>query len=430
MFKKYPLALYLTWLIILFIVPLPLVFLLNTGLLDSPSNLLTYDAGVAAYTWWLTIIFLSTRPQWLDRLIGIPSMYFIHGMIGVLALGLASFHVLNAFSMGTLIKNLGNTAWYLSIFSVLYAAFFLSGWLVDHFSLAAKTKQKLQFIFKHQISIWIHRINFIVIGLIWLHVHVIVRINRISSFMILFDLYTIVSLSLYGWKKFVASAADSINGQVISNISVNSHVYQLKIKLNPHAKKYRAGDFYFLSFRNVLGISSEPHPFSVTYSPTNTPNLVTFTIQSHGDFTSKLGAIPIGSDVKLEGPFGRFSSIIEAASIEQPLVFIGMGTGIAPLLSLTQQYFKTHKIHVLWSAHNSTDFYYQQEFNKLVPKITYEQHLRRFTKTDYQNKLTEKEFSSGLFFIVGPAPGIIATEKALHQLDVKRAQLIDERLTM
>lgn len=203
MLRKYPLALSLTWLIILVLIPLPLVLLLNNGLLDSPRNLITYDSGIVAYVWWLTIVFLSTRPQWLDWRIGLPAMYFVHGMLGVLALGLASFHALNAFSMDPLIKNVGTVAWYLAIFGVLYASFFLSGWLVDRFPIAAKVKQRLQFIFKHQLSLWIHRLNFVVIGLIWLHVHLIGRINRITDFIILFDIYTAVGLGLYAWKNLL-----------------------------------------------------------------------------------------------------------------------------------------------------------------------------------------------------------------------------------
>lgn len=430
MLRKQPLALYLTWLIILLISPLPLVVLLNTGLLDAPRNLVIYDAGVVAYVWWLTIVYLSTRPQWLDWRIGLPAMYFVHGLLGVLALGLASFHALSAFSMDQLVRNVGNIAWYLAIFGVLYASFFLSGWFVDRFPVAARTKQRLQFIFKHQLSVWIHRLNFVVIGLIWLHVHLIGRISRITNFVVLFDLYTIVALGLYCWKKFVASAAERLSGQLVSNIELNPHVRQLKIKLGQHAPKYHAGDFYFLAFQQVAGLTKEAHPFSVTSAPTTSPNIVTFTIQSHGDFTSQLAAVPLGSDVKLEGPFGRFAPLIDNTAPERPLVFIGMGTGIAPLLSLTQQYAATRPIHVLWSAHEATDFYYQQEFTHLAPQITYDQHLTRLTAADYQQRLSETERTTALFFIVGPANGVLSTEKILRQLGVKAEQLIDERLTM
>lgn len=86
MLKQQPKALYLTWTAILVALPLPLIILLNTGLLDTNLNLFLYDLGLIAYAWWLAIVYLSTRPQWLDRLIGLPAMYFVHGMLGVLAL--------------------------------------------------------------------------------------------------------------------------------------------------------------------------------------------------------------------------------------------------------------------------------------------------------------------------------------------------------
>lgn len=231
-------------------------------------------------------------------------------------------------------------------------------------------------------------------------------------------------------EKFVTSASERLTGQLVRNVELNSNVRQLKIKLGRHAPKYHAGDFYFLSFHHVAGLTSEAHPFSVTLAPVNSPNNVTFTIQNHGDFTNQLATVPVGRDVKLEGPFGRFAPIIEATQPDQPLVFIGMGTGIAPLLSLTQQYAATRKIHVLWSAHEVTDFYYREEFTQLVPQISYDSHVTRLTMSDYQKKLTGHEREAALFFIVGPANGVLGTKKILRQLGVKTAQLIDERLTM
>lgn len=430
MLKKYPLALYLTWLVILFLLPLPLVLAFNNGLLDSQRNLLIYDAGIIAYVWWLAIVWLSTRPQWLDWRIGLPAMYFIHGLLGILALGLASIHMLYAFSMDDLIKNVGKIAWYLAIFNILYASFFLSGWLVDRWHLAAKTKQKLQFIFKHQVSVWLHRLNFVVIGLIWFHVNLIGRVNRLTDFMILFDLYTVLALGSYCWKKFVASAAPRLTGQLVSKQNLNIKVYQLKIKLAQKAPAYHAGDFYFLSFQGVPGLTKEAHPFSVASTPNLATNEVTFTIQSRGDFTRRLRSVPMGTIVKLEGPFGRFAPIIEQMEPKIPLVLIGMGTGIAPLLSLAQQYAPTRQIHVIWTAHESTDFYYESDFIDLTPQITYHQHQTRLSIAEYQAILSTQERQEACFFIVGPASGVLGTEKTLRQLGISAKRLIDERLTM
>lgn len=49
MLKQQPKALYLTWTAILVALPLPLIILLNTGLLDTNLNLFLYDLGLIAY---------------------------------------------------------------------------------------------------------------------------------------------------------------------------------------------------------------------------------------------------------------------------------------------------------------------------------------------------------------------------------------------
>ena len=130
MLKQQPKVLYLTWTAILVALPLPLIILLNTSLLDTISNLFLYDLGLIAYVWWLAIVYLSTRPQWLDRLIGLPAMYFVHGMLGVLALLAIFFYQQFLFSMHTEIRLTGEWAWYLAVFGIAYAIFFMSGWLV------------------------------------------------------------------------------------------------------------------------------------------------------------------------------------------------------------------------------------------------------------------------------------------------------------
>ncbi|MDT6952802.1 FAD-binding oxidoreductase [Companilactobacillus alimentarius] len=434
MLKKHPLSLYLVWIAILVLLPLPLIIILNSALVDSPSRLAIYDAGVIAYTWWLGIVFLSTRPRWLDRLIGLPAMYFIHGMVGVLASVVATIHVQLSFSMHAIIRNTGHIAWYLAIFGVLYASFFLSGWLVDRFPIAQKLKNKLQFFFKHQLSIWIHRLNFVMIGLIWLHVQVIPRISSITAFVVVFDIYTVVSLGTYAWYKFVSPSSEKRSGQVLCNSQVSDHVRQLHIQLGPDSAKVLPGDFYFLSFPKVAGVSKESHPFSVTdIQKSKSKREITFTIQTSGDFTKSLSRVSEGDRVNLEGPFGRFDKIISGDSDKTPLVLIGMGTGLAPLVDITRAYSKIRATHLMWSLHEEeTDIFDEQlaSLNIQASKLKFEKHLHRFKLDDYQNLLTQTEIKRGRFIIVGPARGVLETEKILHSLGVSRSHLTDERLTM
>lgn len=431
MLKSHPKAQYFTWLILLLILPLPLVIMLNTSLVDNRQNLIIYDFGIIAYVWWLGIVYLSTRPQWLDRLIGLPAMYFIHAMLGVLALVAAFFHRQFAFSMHEEIKVTGDWAWYIAIFMIAYASFFMSGWLVDRFPLARRIKSRLQKIFSHELSVWLHRLSLVMIFLIWLHVHVIARIAVLTPFMMLFDLYTVYFLGVYAWKKLIIDYEGQIQGTVLSNTELSKTVQELHISI-PQDQTYQAGDFYFVRFKN-RNISKEKHPFSVASAPSQSPHELTFMIQSVGDFTSKIRNLPEGTPVVLEGPFGRFNPIVEELDREVPLVLYGLGSGIAPLMSMAKEYKDQSPLHIIWSAKNEEEFYFDQDFKKLADQaeqLIYHGKAHRFSLDELQALLTSEEIKKAHFFVVGSASALLPVETNLEKLGVPRKHIHDERLTM
>jgi len=93
MLKKHRYSLGLFWLIAIFVLPLPFLQTVTQGLPALyQSELLAIDWGVIAYVWFLLAIYLGTRPKWLDRLVGLPSMYLLHGILSIAAIGLAYLH--------------------------------------------------------------------------------------------------------------------------------------------------------------------------------------------------------------------------------------------------------------------------------------------------------------------------------------------------
>lgn len=429
MLKKHPKALYLTWSTILFLLPLPLVLMLNTSLIESINNLVVYDAGIVAYVWWLAIVYLSTRPQWLDRAIGLPAMYFVHGMLGVFALFAAIYHWYLSFSMHEEIKLTGDWALYLALFMIIYSSLFMSGWFVDRFIPFAKMKIKVNRVLKHEISVWVHRLNFVVIFLIWLHVHVIPRLAILTPFMMLFDLYTVYFIGTYIWYKYIELHEETTKATLISTKELSPTVRQLTLKV-PKGHTYQAGDFYFVKFKD-RNISKEAHPFSVASSPSEKSDEVVFTIQAVGDFTKKVASLKEGTKVILEGPFGRFNAIAKDNK-KAPLILYGTGSGIAPLMSMVREYQNDREIHVIWSAKSEGEMYFDAEFKKLAEKenITYHGKGRRFTLDDLMNTLNKKEIEEGMFFVVGAARTVLAVEKNLRSIGVDKNRIHDERLTM
>ncbi|MFD6277213.1 FAD-binding oxidoreductase [Streptomyces sp. NPDC060209] len=410
--------------------PLPLV-LTYDALATEPDQLKFYIfLGLIAYAWWLLAIALSTRPRWLDRFVGLPAIYGLHGMLGVLAIISAYLHSNNSYSPSRLARYLGDWGFYGSLTVLCYAVFFMSGWIVDRSRLLQKTKNLLETVFRHQVSVWIHRLNLVIVAMIWLHAHLLLRVNQHFPFMLLLDLYSVSVLSFYAWKKWVAPDT-YLMGTVTRNEPLGESTRRLTVDLGGSTASSQPGDFFFLSFQDSSAVGREWHPFSVT---DNSRQALSFTIRQHGDFTGRLDDLELGSHVRLEGPFGRFESTIQGRDREAPLVFVGMGAGVAPLLSLTAAHHTTRRIHLLWAVRRPEDAYYGNVLEEYQAasggRLKVTTKVGRFRRTDLDQILTAEEIAKGGFFIVGPNPAVLANQRLLWRIGVSPRRIHQERLTM
>lgn len=409
--------------------PLPLVVLLNAQLTDEPQVRFFITLGLISYSWWLLAVLLSLRLPWLDRHVGLPSLYALHGALGVIALVPAYFHRHNTFAPNVLALNLGQWSFYTAIGLLCYSVFFLSGWLSDRSRLLLTAKRFLERTFRHQLSMWIHRLNLVVVVMIWLHVHVIDRVSQHFAFMMLFDAYTLAVLGAYAWKKMVAPDSYVV-GSVSGNVALNESTRRVEIVLAGRRPETRPGDFFFLKFEG-RGLSGEWHPFSVT---DDRQGLLAFTIRQVGDFTGNVGQARIGTQVRLEGPFGRFDSILRSQPDPAPLVFIGMGAGVAPLLSLATAHLPHRRIHLLWAVRHQHDAYYSEtieDYRRQHPQqFTVTSQVGRFHADALPRILSAEEIADAQFFVAGPNPAVLTTQRNLVRCGVSARRVHHERMTL
>ena len=409
--------------------PLPLM-LVYDAIATEPVNLKQLVLfGLIAYCWWLLAILLSVRPRWLDRYVGLPAVYRLHGVLGVGALVLAYIHDQNSYTSNRLAETLGDWGLYGAIATLCLAVFFLSGWLVDRSRPLLMARRLLErVLFWHQVSIWLHRLNIVVVLLIWLHVHVLARMNQYAVFMILFDLYTVAVLSVYAWKKWVAPGT-FLRGRVTGNEARGESTRRISIELDQPSEEVRPGDFFFVRFTDSTAVSREPHPFSVT---DDDQLMLTFTIRQHGDYTRRLGDIQEGSPARLEGPFGRFNAHVEAHAPDAPLVLLGMGAGVAPLLSLAAAHHTSRRIHLLWSVRTPEDLYYRDVLDAYQAasggKMRVTTSVGRFDRDDLERVLSDDAVRTGAFFIVGSSSAVLANQRLLRRIGVSRRRIHQERL--
>ncbi|WP_164905013.1 hypothetical protein [Streptomyces cyaneus] len=136
----------------------------------------------------------------------------------------------------------------------------------------------------------------------------------------------------------------------------------------------------------------------------------------------------------MEGPFGQLDSIVSKRTDDTPLVLVGMGAGIAPLLSLAAEYLTDRRIHLLWSVRRADDAYYSALLDEYERRsgghLTVTTRVGRFHRDQLSTLLPEEEVTRGEFIVVGPNPAVLATQRMLRRIGVSRGRIHHERLTM
>ncbi|MEN8807840.1 MAG: hypothetical protein ABF291_10195 [Desulfobacterales bacterium] len=143
------------------------------------------------------------------------------------------------------------------------------------------------------------------------------------------------------------------------------------IELSPKTNRpfqYFPGQFVFISIHSKR-ISREPHPFTLSSTPTH-PRCLQVTVRASGDWTRHIGRIAEGDRVYIQGPFGRFSHIL--TDPDREIVMIAGGIGITPMLSMLRFMVdrQDHRaVTLIWSNRSREDMVYQEEFNDLMSKL-------------------------------------------------------------
>lgn len=411
------------WLIVLLTIPLPLIVTIGNGLPEVfGSRVLAINLGVFAYSWMLSAIFLSSQPKWLDRIIGLPDMYIIHGVTAIFAVIFMYLHDQLLKSSG-LISLTGEWAMYIFMAVIIYSLVFMAGWLTSRISILMRIKKMLEKIFKHELSMWIHRLNLVAALLAFLHVLLIPYVRSIAPFTVLVILYTVIAFGAYGhyaYNKYL-----NVKVGILKNIrKVDSNITEVTITTSKSIlRKIEAGDFSFISFPNVKGMK-EPHPFSILSIPER-DGYVQMSIEGVGDFTKNLPKLEVGEKVNLTRGYGVLSSMIEKSGKNEKFVLIGGGIGVVPLLGLADK-FDNKDITFLYTVKKDKKPLYQEKFELWNERSNFKSYSQngRFTTEQLDKYLPVGEEYN--YIIAGPMVMNLAYEKMLKGKGIKKNRIFYE----
>ncbi len=365
---------------------------------------------------WVVTVFafnflMATRARWVETLFGgLDKMYLIHRRSGVIAVFLLIAHFivvprdLIEFNPG---KPLGFYAFILIIIGVILSA-------------TPLFKRKIPY---HK---WVnfHKLMgvFYVLGVIHgILVDSLIKelpITRVYVFGMAF-----VGILAWFYKAFLFGVFNrKLNYTVKSIKNLGNNITELTLEADAKTLDFRAGQFAFFTFPSIS--KKEQHPFTISSHPHD--DCLKITIKGLGDYTNSLSKkIATNDKVKVEGPYGKFSS---ALSKEKEQVWIAGGIGITPFLSLIKDYY-TNKVILYWCVNNEDEATHKEELESMANTNP----LFQFVLWDSKNRghlsvddLSLRDPEKKAYLICGPEALKKNIIKSLKQEGVKQKNIYDE----
>jgi ferredoxin-NADP reductase len=207
----------------------------------------------------------------------------------------------------------------------------------------------------------------------------------------------------------------------------------------PPEYSFEAGQWYTITIPSPEGPLD--HHFSHADSPTE-PFIELTTRLTGSAFKKALDALPIGAEVEIDGPYGRF-----LFGFERPrIAFLTGGIGVTPVRSMLRYLADTggerrvagQELVVFYGSMTEDGIVYKEDFDwfeKVIPGLRVVHVITRPTESwrGYSGFINAGVIRAELpeptqwtYYVVGPPPMVSAMEKVLEQLGVPRDQVVME----
>lgn len=207
----------------------------------------------------------------------------------------------------------------------------------------------------------------------------------------------------------------------------------------PPEYEFEAGQFYTISIPSPAGPLE--HTFSHSDSPTE--DFVELTTRLTGsDFKNALEALPLGAEVEIQGPYGKFLFRYATPKI----AFLTGGVGITPIRSMLRFLADTggtgrtqgQELVLFYGCMTEDGIVYGEELEELAHalpglRLTYVITKPTDDWTGYRGFITADVIRAELddppswtYYIVGPPPMVVAMQKLMEELEIPATQTVVE----
>lgn len=406
------------------------------------GSLMSYSSGLLAYAMMLVVTFIGSRPRFIEKHFGMPTMFEVHSVMAIVLCILIAIHVIIQWNGFAALVNfsemsiVSGTGWVavIAMLLVMWSGIFsLSGIIVKNNKKLNKFKEKQP----RELNLWLHRLAIVSIVFVYFHLWNLPFLKNNTLFIVLLTGYTVLVLGYYFVWKIKLRLLPKY--KVVKIERGTPTIWTIEFEpvegTIPH---YNAGEYYWIYFRDG-DISREGHPFSTSSAITKRyNNTIEFMIKDAGDWTDSLANIEVGNTAVLEGPHGdMFQPHIQELDESVPYVLLAGGIGLTPLLSIARHEHEIgsqREIHLVWGLSFEEDLFNLEELAE-IKKANPNFHVHiifsneevegypfGFITNKYLEEVGAAHYLDGHFFVCGPAPMIDATKRLLDNGNVRYEQ--------
>lgn len=308
-------------------VPLIISVLIGGTDYDPKLAVMALRFGLLGITIMSLQFVLASRARWIERGVGLDTIFRLHRAMGVLAVALVTAHPLliaAAFGRWDLLTTFSQSP------AVLVGKASLAFMLVLGISSVYRLSLGIEF------QTWRQSHNLlavIALSFAGYHMWFLGQARTFPAFRAVPVALLLTAAAGYAYTKWIAPRRAARSPYEVVRVSPEAgRVTTLELaptgtRIEPHLP----GQFAFIKFQRGSEVTSEEHPFTIASAPSPDGHL-SFTIKSSGDFTASVDRAKPGDLVAVQGPFGIFSRTFHPE--ETRLVFIAGGIGITPLMSM------------------------------------------------------------------------------------------------
>jgi predicted ferric reductase len=373
-------------------------------------------------------VVLSSRIKWLERGLGMDKILGIHKTTGVVGFAFMLSHPVLHASSDILAQGYVTLKWPMifGVITVLLAILTVgSALLYGNLHLKYGTWKQ------------VHWFNFIILPVIFTH-----------SLLLGTDLGNQPPLRFFWY--FLGALYLVLLGFIIwERVQTRRHLLQVTdvVQETPdtwslHFKAgnadHKPGQFLLLSLLHN-GRRTEPHPFTISSSPTGGDLAVS--VKAVGDFTSTVKDTTKADGAYIDMPYGIFSFL----NYDAPnLVFIAGGIGITPFISMLRYMLDKRlerNVILIWGNKTEKDIAFRAELEQIsavMPSLRVIHVLSNQPEWPGEQGYVDTEmlhkhldgFENPQVFVCGPPTMMTKVVKALQQVGVPKARIHFERFAL